>query len=200
MIQALIIDGDGVVIHRDKRFSERLQDDFGITTKITTPFFETVFQKCVIGKADLKEELARSYKDWGWKGTLEELLDYWFSKEGSQNEGMMRTIAALRAKSVPVFLATDNEKYRTDYLMNEFGLGKCFDAVLSSAHIGFRKENVGFWKHLARTSKWNPEDMLVWDDEYENINAARKVGFTAEMFTGMDDFNRKMRAYFIEFL
>lgn len=196
MVQAVIIDGDGVAITRDKRFSERLQDEYGITIATTAPFFETVFQKCVIGRADLKEELARCYKDWGWKGTLEELLHYWFSKEGLRNENMLRLVAKLRAHGISAFLSTDNEKYRTDYLKNEFGLGKIFDAVLSSAHIGFRKENVGFWKQVKRTLEIKPEDVLVWDDEQENINAARKVGFTAELFIGIYDFNRKMRTRF----
>ena len=200
MMQAIIIDGDGVVINRDKRFSDRLQADYGITTETTAPFFEGVFQKCVVGKADLKEELAHCYKNWGWKGTLKELLHYWFSKEGLHNEKMLQIIAKLRAHGISVFLSTDNEKYRTDYLKNEFGLGAHFDAVFSSAYIGFRKENVGFWKQVKRTLKNKPEEVLVWDDERENITAARNVDFIAEQFIGMDDFNRKMGIYFSEIL
>ena len=104
MMQAIIIDGDGVVINRDKRFSDRLQADYGITTETTAPFFGGVFQKCVVGKADLKEELAHCYKNWGWKGTLKELLHYWFSKEGLHNEKMLQIIAKLRAHGISVFL------------------------------------------------------------------------------------------------
>ena len=164
MIQTLIIDGDGVVIKRDKRFSDRLHERYGILPEITAPFFKTVFQKCVVGKADLRKELAGVYRDWGWKGTLEELLHFWFSKEGTHNEEMLVTIEKLRAHGIPTFLSTDNEKHRTDYILNEFGLGKHFDGVFSSAYIGFRKEQPDFWEHVKQVGKYEGEHTLAWDD------------------------------------
>lgn len=196
MIKALIIDADGVAIKRDKRFSDRLQTDYGISAKTTAPFFETVFQKCVVGKADLKEELARHYKDWGYKGTLEELLDYWFSKEGTYNDEMLFTIKKLRSQGIKVFLATDNEKYRTDYIVNEFGFGKLFDGVFSSAYVGCRKESEDFWREVESKLNIKTSGVLVWDDERENLDATKRTGFITELFVGMDDFNEKMKRYF----
>lgn len=196
MVQALIIDGDGVVIKRDKRFSERLQADYGISAETTAPFFETVFQKCVVGKADLKKELVRYYKDWGYQGTMEELLEYWFSKEGTANEEMLAKIKKLRARGLPVFLATDNEKYRTSYIMKEFGLDQQFDGVFSSSSVGFRKNSPDFWNHVKPAITAKAECVLFFDDERENISAAKEAGFVTELFDGMDSFNAKMYTYF----
>ena len=198
MIKALIFDGDGVVILRTNRFSDRLAADFGIMPEATAPFFRGIFRQCQIGKADLMKEIQPYYREWGWKGELDELIDYWFSKEGTRNEEILSMIRGLRKASIPVFLATDNEKYRTDYIVNEFGLGKEFDGIFSSAYVGFRKEEAGFWKHLTAAAAWKPDEMLVWDDEIENIACAKAAGFTAEQFTGMDDFRMKMRSYFPE--
>ncbi len=198
MIKNLIIDGDGVVINRDKRFTDRLCADYGITKETTAPFFNEVFRDCTIGKRDLKIELARYYRSWGWKGTLEELLYFWFSKEGLRNEEMLSTIQTLRASGVATFLATDNEKYRTDYILNEFGLGMYFDAVFSSAHVGSRKEDASFWNYVETTKGIHPPETLFWDDEHENIKVARQTGFIAELFTDMDDFNQKMYRHFPE--
>lgn len=196
MIRSLIIDGDGVAILRDQRFSDRLATEHGIARDTTAPFFAEVFRDCTIGKRDLKEELSHYYRSWGWKGTLDELLHFWFSKEGAHNEEMLSVIAKLRASGIPVYLATDNEKYRTDYIVNEFGYGRHFDSVFSSAYIGFRKEDDGFWEYLIAHKGIIPSHTLLWDDEQENLVSAHKHGFITEQFTGMEGFTRVMENYF----
>ena len=200
MINSLIIDGDGVAILRDKRFSDRLASEYGIMRDKTAPFFSDVFRDCTIGKKDLKKELERYYRSWGWKGTVDELLHFWFSKEGSHNKEMLAILTKLRSSGIKVYLATDNEKYRTDYIVNEFGYGKYFDSVFSSAYIGFRKEDAGFWEHLTIYKGVIPSETLVWDDEQENLDMSCKHGFTAERFTDMENFVRTMKNYFTRLL
>ena len=200
MIKTLIIDGDGVAINRTKRFGERLAEVYGIQKEVTAPFFNGVFRLCQRGKADMRKELPLYYKDWGWKGTLDELLDFWFRFEGTHNTPMLATIEGIRTAGVLVFLATDNEKYRTEYLMNEFGLGKHFDGVLSSALVGFRKEETEFWSEILKTGKLVPVETLFWDDEKENVEQAARAGFISELFTDMEGFDVKMKIYFPEFL
>jgi len=195
MIRTLILDGDGVSILRDMRFSDRLLVDFGIKPEVTRPFFVEKYPACRVGKADLKIELNPYYKAWGWKGTLDELLSYWFTKEGRKNEELLKTVALLREKGVKVFMSTDNEKYRTEYIVHEFGMGEHFDGVLASAYIGHSKEEPGFWQHVKELGV-PPAETLVWDDETENLEAARGAGFTAELYTGMDAFNATMKRYF----
>ena len=39
MIKAIIFDADGVLIHREKYFSERLEDDYGIPREKSLEFF-----------------------------------------------------------------------------------------------------------------------------------------------------------------
>jgi putative hydrolase of the HAD superfamily len=108
----------------------------------------------------------------------------------------LRAVAKLRASGVSVFLATDNEKYRTEYIRNDFGLGAHFDRLFSSAYVGFRKETPNFWKRVANAVTYEPAHILVLDDEQSNVDAARSVGFVTELFISMDDFNRKMEKYF----
>ena len=47
---------DGVIVHSE-RFSERFARDHGISQERTAPFFRGVFQDCLTGKADLREEI-----------------------------------------------------------------------------------------------------------------------------------------------
>lgn len=78
--KAIFFDADGVLIKSKYLFSEQLEKDYGISIDVMLPFFTGVFRQCSVGKADLKEELANVIGDWGWEGTVEELMDYWFTK------------------------------------------------------------------------------------------------------------------------
>ena len=77
--KAIFFDADGVLVKNRHLFSEQLEKDFGIKKEIMTPFFTGVYSQCSLGKADLKKELTKVVDDWGWKGTVDELLAYWFS-------------------------------------------------------------------------------------------------------------------------
>ncbi len=75
MIKAIVFDAEGMVVS-SKIFSHELEKDFGISASLFLPFFKTTFQKCLVGKADLKKELQPLIKTWGWHGSVDELLDY----------------------------------------------------------------------------------------------------------------------------
>ena len=148
MIKAIIFDADGVVITNDLYFSQQLERDYGISTATTEPFFKGDFQDCLIGKADLKEKLAKHIKDWNWQGTVNDLLDYWFKCEHNVNKKLIKDIQKLRAKGIKCYLATNQEKYRTDYITKKMGFGNFLDGIFSSAHIGHTKPNKKFFEHI----------------------------------------------------
>lgn len=62
MTKAVIFDSDGMLSH-GPRFSEHYAREHGILIEEMTPFFTGPFKKCLVGQADLKEELAK-----GWLG------------------------------------------------------------------------------------------------------------------------------------
>ncbi len=57
-MKTLIFDADGMIVHGE-RFSGRLAHDYGISTDTTSHFFRNEFQLCLVGKADLKQELQK---------------------------------------------------------------------------------------------------------------------------------------------
>ncbi len=191
MITAIIFDADGVLIHREKYFSERS----GLPLKTVTAFMKGIFQECLIGRADLKEELKKVVKEWEWKGTVDELLDFWFEGEKQMDEKMFQYARQLRKKGIKVFLATNNEKYRVEYLIKELKLNDLFDKVYASAHIGQMKPDVEFFQHILKEQKLQPNQVLFWDDDEENITGAKKAGLHAELFTNISEFEKKMKEY-----
>src|SRR5262245_31957446 len=106
MITTIIFDADGVLINGE-RFSDVLARDFEVDHEKEREFFTTKFQECLVGKADLKEAVEPYLPTFGWKGTAEELLEYWFKAEHSLNETLMDDVRRLRRRGVRVVLATN---------------------------------------------------------------------------------------------
>jgi putative hydrolase of the HAD superfamily len=186
MVKAVIFDCDGMVNH-EKRFSERLAAY--VPLEISLPFFRNEFQQCVVGKADLKEELSKKLLQWHWEGTVDELLAFWLSDEANTtDEAIVATIRELRAKGVRCYLATNNEKYRSRYLMIDRGLGEMFDAVFASYGIGAKKPEKEFYDYIFSHIPESRETVLYWDDDAGHIGVAETLGIPSRLFTTVADF------------
>ncbi|KND50429.1 MAG: hypothetical protein AB202_02125 [Parcubacteria bacterium C7867-007] len=61
MIKAVIFDSDGMLSH-GPRFSDTYAREQNIPIEEMIPFFTGPFKDCLIGKADLKDELEKG--DW----------------------------------------------------------------------------------------------------------------------------------------
>src|SRR5579885_2417400 len=138
MIKVLLFDVDGVLVTGD-RWDKHLERDHGITSIMTQEFFIHTWDACVIGKADTKEELAPYLQQWGWKGTTDEFLAYWFRAEQTIKEPLLDAIQTLRGQGKACYIATMQEQYRTAYILQGMGFEKQFDGIFSSAFIGYKK-------------------------------------------------------------
>ena len=151
-----------------------------------TPFFKNEFRECQMGRADLKEELVKYFPKWGWKKSVEEFLEYWFAYGTELNVEVVRKVDELRAREVKCYLATDQEKYRAKYLLEMVGLGEHFDGSFFSYDLGFSKSQKKFFKKIAQILEVKPEEMAFYDDEQENVRAAREAGVKAKLFEKLE--------------
>ncbi len=198
-IKAVIFDADDVLIIKPKMFSQHLEEDYGIKRSVTSKFFTGDFQNCMIGKADLKEELEKHIKVWGWKGSVEELLKYWFKVEHDVNHELVELIKRLKNKGIKSYLATNNEKYRTEYIRNEMGFSVFLDHIFASGEIGSKKPDSGFFEHMFdkinQDFKISKEDVLFVDDDPENIEAAKTFGFQTLLYRNFPDFEKLINTF-----
>lgn len=193
MRKVIIFDGDGVVINKPMIFSRMWERDYGITIDMTIDFFKGIFQECLVGKADLKEVMTPYLAGWGWEGTMDELLKYWFEAEHYVDERVVEYITKARAQDVECYLATNQEKYRTEYMKTQMGFDALFDGIYSSADVGFKKPERDFYDAVHIALGISDEDQVVfWDDDKENVAAANDFGWQSFFFESFDDFTKKM--------
>ncbi len=196
MVKIIIFDIDGVLIN-GKRFSDILEHDYKISKEKTLPFFTGAFQQCLTGNADLREEIAPFLKEWGWEKTVDDFLWYWFTAEQNVDREIFAYVEVLKSKGIHVYVASNNEKYRTAYLWNELGLSKVFAELFSSAHIGHLKHQPKFFERMMKKlpEGTQKDEILLWDDTKENIETAQAFGLKAEHYTDFANFKKKMETY-----
>jgi len=196
MIKCVIFNADGMVIDAD-RFSVQYAKDFGVSPEKMLPFFEGIFHDCLTNKVDIKEVLPEYFADWGWQGTIDELLQYWFKAEHKLNQEIVGIIKTLQDQGIKCYLATNNEKYRTQYLKKDMGLDKLFDDIFSSADLGYEKVDQQFMEKMytAINKGIEKREVMFWDNEnkHENLATAKKFGFSVQHYQNMADFQEKIK-------
>ncbi len=197
MIKVLIFDADGVLINSDI-FSKRFAKEYNLDIEKINPFFNGVFKDCLIGKADLKEVIVPYLEEWDWKDGVDSFLEYWFSKEYSIDQGIIDYIKDCRNNGIKCVMATNQEKYRAEYMFNKIGFANSFDKMYVSAHLGHKKTNVEFFEKLVNDlESIKKDEILFWDDDIENIDTAKEFGIKAELYTTFEDFKQKMKDYYL---
>lgn len=191
-ISTLIFDVDGVLVPGHK-FADALLCDYNLDRQQTAAFFAHDFHKCLIGETDLKTAIAPHLSNWQWPGTVDEFLEYWFQTEHTLNESLVEFIQAQRKRGVACYAATNQEKYRTQYLLDHMGLNYIFNDVFASTNLGHIKPDLDFFKAIDKKIPLEKTQTLFWDDLPQNTAAAHNFGWHAEVFTDNQSFQMIMQ-------
>jgi putative hydrolase of the HAD superfamily len=196
MIKVILFDCDGPIIKRDKYFSQRLHEETGaiIDSQNEKSFFKGIFLQCEIGNADLKQVLPGWLAVWQWNGSVDDLLEYWFKGEADVDQQMKDCISALRQKGIKCYLATNNEKYRTEYLTNVVGLKDFLDGIFSSSSLGYLKPQIEYWAEVYKSLSDMPKsEVLMIDNLASAVESAKEFGFNGEHYENFESFKKTMQ-------
>ncbi|MFP4424347.1 MAG: HAD family hydrolase [Candidatus Woesearchaeota archaeon] len=185
-----LFDADGVVIRGDM-FSIRYAKDYGIPPEELLPFFKGAFRECIVGKADLKEEIAPWLPRWNWHGSVDDFLEYWFKAEHQIDKRVVAKIEQLRKQGYPCFLATNQEKYRIRYMKEKMGFDRLFDKLFSSAEIGYQKPQPEFFTYIIRELQVG--QIIYFDDSESHVKEAKEQGIDACLYTRFSDFESTLK-------
>ncbi|MFH1178482.1 MAG: HAD hydrolase-like protein [bacterium] len=198
--KVIIYDNDGMILNGG-RFSDQYAKEFGMDLAVMTPFFEGPFKKCLVGEADLKYELTQVLEAWKWKGTADELLEYWFAVgETTYDEHIFDAISKLKAQGLIICLATNQEKYRMQHLIDTFSYGKAFDEIFFSANLCAHKTDTKGLEKIFQTLKEkyglsDKGEVMYWDDHEENVADFNAAGFNGQLYQDFSPFKAVLADY-----
>ncbi|MDO8676342.1 MAG: HAD-IA family hydrolase [Candidatus Azambacteria bacterium] len=185
--KAILFDADGVVI-RSGLFGAYYQITKGISPDQMLPFYNGIFQECLTGKADLKEVIFPWLKKWKWNSDADDFLLKWFQYEDKADRKIVDLIQALQKNSVSCYLATNQEKYRTQYLRKKMGFEKLFDGIFSSAEMGCKKPERKFYEFIPQKLNLGKNKILYIDDSASNTKSASDIGIESYLYTEFEPF------------
>lgn len=183
-IRAVAFDVDGVLVRL--RFPEALPRALGTGVEATKPFFKGPFVKCLLGEADLRDELPPYLERWRWDGSLDEFLTFWFTADSNLHQPCIAFVDRLRATGRRCYLASSQEKHRAEYLTNQMGLGRRIDGSFFSCHVGLKKPDPRYFRLIQSSIGVAPHEILFLDDHESNVAAARELGWQAVHFRAGD--------------
>lgn len=185
MIKLTLFDIDGI-LNVAPRFSTRFTQEFGVSMDTMLEFFESSFQKCLTGQADLREELGKVKGTWNFDGNVDELIDYWFKGEVNEIKEVREFILDIKQQGITTAAGTNQEKYRIEYLTKTLKLEEVFEEIYSSARIGIKKPDIKFFEFISEDLSIPFDQIIFWDDKQSNVDSAKTLGIHAYLFEGFD--------------
>ena len=155
MTRALVFDVDGVLVHgyharpeRTRRWDENLLADLGVDPdQFREEFiFDIFITRVVTGKMSLIEALDRRLPGLGYRGSSMAFAQYWLANDSQLNTELLDAIRRLKARDdVRLFIATNQDHMRAQWLWQTMGLSEVFEDIFYSARIGMTKAHKGFF-------------------------------------------------------
>lgn len=173
-------------------FSKKFSEDYGIPNDDILPFFKSGYKQSAIGQVDIREVLPPYLEKWGWKGTVDEFLQYWYEGERDVDERVLVAVRSLREGGARVYLASDNEAGRAKYLMEEVRLQDDFDGGFFSSDLGVTKSKPEFFEKVAESLQVEPNQIEYWDDDPKNVEVACSLGIEGHVYLVFEEFKSKI--------
>lgn len=198
MTRAVFLDVDGVLVHgmhtnpqHVRRWDATLLADTGVDPQRFVPefIFDVFVKKVVVGQMSVLEALERHLPGLGYKGSPMAFLHYWLTKDSVLNAPLLDHVRKLRQRDdLRLFIATNQEHMRANWLWSHLALNELFDDIFYSARIGVRKPDRRFFDFVDRRIGPQAEPPLFFDDTPNVVEGARAHGWEAVVFNTVEDF------------
>jgi putative hydrolase of the HAD superfamily len=185
-VKTFVFDADGVLCVGE-RFDAALEKEHLIPRARLAPFFTGPFSECVLGRRDLKEALLPYVAEWGWRGSVEELLAFWFQCEHVVCTEVLACVRALRKKGHVCALGTNQERHRAAYMRREMRLAEEFDHVFVSCELGVAKPDGAFFRRVEERLQSHASEICLIDDSQRNVAGAQAAGWRALWYRDVTD-------------
>lgn len=187
----IAVDVDGVLINGldddGYLWQQAMLREFGIHKETLDPFFRRDWNACILGDADVLDVLPAYLDDWGFKGTAEDFVAFWFAHDAHLDHDLVADLDQIKSQCQLV-MATNQDRHRARYLWDDLRLSETFEHMFASSALGAQKPDPAFWHAITTTLEAaNPSDILLIDDNGKNVDSARRFGWQAIHYRDRSD-------------
>jgi putative hydrolase of the HAD superfamily len=195
--RAVLFDVDGVLVHgyhanpaRVRAWDANMLADMGIDPdRFRQEFvFDIFMKKVIVGEMSLIDALERRLPAFGFRGSPVAFAHYWLKQDSVLNEPLLDVVRQLKQSSnCRLFVATNQEHLRANWLWGHLGLSDLFEDIFYSARVGAQKPERRFFDFVEHWIGPQAEQPLFFDDSPKVVDGARKHGWEAVLFDTIDD-------------
>jgi epoxide hydrolase-like predicted phosphatase len=195
-IRAVIWDFGGVILRMvDETPRQRLAERLGVNlqTLYRLVFDSESAQRCALGEISIEQHwatLGRILKV--SPGDLAAVIDQFWAADDIDQE-LIDYIASLRPAYTLGLLSNACSDLRS-LLSNRWKVAPLFDDLVISAEVGLVKPDPRIYHLALERLKVGAVETVFFDDNPENIQAARRVGLHAFVFTGPEQARQNLAA------
>lgn len=196
MARAVLFDVDGVLINgyhfRPElrvKWDEHLERDMGVNPDRfrETFIFEDFVKHVIVGRMSLLEGLDKVLPGLGYRGPSLAFARYWLEKDSNINQPLLDLVARLKTSGARLYVATNQEHMRAQWLWRNLGLSEHFEDMFYAARIGATKPHKPFFEWVSNRLGPQDEPPLFFDDSPDVVKAARGHGWEAVEFNSLAD-------------
>ena len=196
MTRAVLFDVDGVLVHgyhakpeKQVRWDRTMQTDLGVDpVRFKAEFIDDIFiKKVIVGQMSLLEALDRTLPRLGYRGPSMAFAGYWLSHDSNVNQPLLDIVARLKAAGTPLYVATNQEHMRAQWLWQQLKFGELFDDMFHSARIGHMKPARPYFDWIDNRLGRRDTPPLFFDDREDVVKGANAHGWEAVLYDEIDD-------------
>jgi FMN phosphatase YigB (HAD superfamily) len=195
MSKALIFDIDGVLILHKEWFPASLSNKKYINpVAILNEFSDgQLNQECDRGILDPLEAIKPFLKEMKWEYDSKYFFDRQYEFESQYIDfEILSQIKELRHQSLKVYIGSNQNYYRKEFLIDRMKLNEIFDELFFSCDLGYIKPENEYWISIMKqinhnNSRIDAGEILLLDDMIENLESAKRYGMKARQIKTRDD-------------
>lgn len=185
----IIFDFDGVLVRSRKRnksflWQEYIERDLGISPEIMAKIFDQPrWNDIISGRLEFKKQLEETFQKAQVKVKVNDFIDYWLSNDLNWYPETLAFADEMSQGGHQVCIATNQDKIRTNYILEQEKISQRFERLISSCDLGVCKPSPEFYLRLIdELDARRAEQIIIVDDGQKNIETATKVGLEAIHF------------------